>query len=101
MKLFKTLSIVGLMILPSCKLLRGATRFPIDGYTYSYITSEVQEYTHDVRLAKVPSIGAYIAVPEEYSDPEYVYAKQTGKVVYYWIEEVEDKVSNQGWEYFE
>ena len=70
----------------------------VSGYTYSYITSEVQDYTHDCYLAIVPDLDSYIEVPNDCLT-RHISIKQTNKIIYYYIYEVEHKVSNHGWEY--
>ena len=68
----------------------------ITDYDYSYQTSEAQETTHDIKLA-ICKNDTYIAVSEDY-DKVYVNLKYTGKVIYYWVYNNENKVSNNGWE---
>lgn len=68
----------------------------IQGYDYSYQTSEVQENTHDVRLA-ICKNETYIEVSENYNKT-YVALKYTGKLIYYRVYNNDKKVSNKGWE---
>ena len=68
----------------------------IKDYDYAYQTSEVQENTHDIRLA-VCDGDVYIEIKESYKKG-YVNLKHTGKVIYYRVYKVDEKVSNKGWE---
>lgn len=65
-------------------------------YTYSYLTSQVQETTKDCKLAVI-SEDRYIEVDDNYTG-EYVNVKYTGNVIYYYVYDTEQKVSNKGYE---
>lgn len=69
----------------------------IRDYDYAYQTSQVQEITHDIRLA-ICDNETYIAIDRNYNK-SYVPLKYTGNYIYYWVYKVSDqKVSNKGWE---
>lgn len=75
-------------------------KFTILTYCYSYQTSEVQDYTHDCRLAKfrdIKSIECYVEVPQDYNE-DTVEVSYTGKKIFYRVYYVDVKVSNNGWE---
>ena len=83
-----------------CGLLTGCgkptTTLNVNNYTIAYITSEVQEYTHDLRMVHCEN-DIYIEVPYDYSK-NTVNVKYTGKLIEYWVEDSEIKVSNKGYE---
>ena len=88
-------------ILPIVAMLAGCsspyTEYRVVSYETAVITSEVQDYTHDLRIANLGN-DIYVEVPQDY-DSEYLAAEYTGEVVYYWLEGYSEKVSNRGWEY--
>lgn len=83
-----------------CGLLTGCgkttTTLNVNNYTTAYITSEVQEYTHDLRMVHCEN-DIYIEVPYDYSK-NTVNVKYTGRFIEYWVEDSEIKVSNKGYE---
>ena len=84
-----------------CGLLTGCgkpttTTLNVNNYTIAYITSEVQEYTHDLRMVHCED-DIYIEVPYDYSK-NTVNVKYTGKFIEYWVEDSDIKVSNKGYE---
>jgi len=70
-------------------------RAKVIGYHMAYQTSEVQEYTHDVKVAEL-SQNRFIEVPNDYKETT-ITIRQTGKITYFYIYDVEDKVSDKGW----
>lgn len=84
-----------------CVLITGCSNntehFGVTNYTYSYITSEVQEVTHDVYLAHCEN-NLYIEVPLDYKK-DTVPVKYTGKIITYHVYDSDEKVSNGGYEY--
>lgn len=91
-----------LPLLVACKPKEVITewRATIEGYTYSYQTSEVQEVTHDCYLAIVSSSfedETFIEIPVNYSKT-YVDLVKTNKMIYYWVYDRDYIVSNRGWE---
>ena len=94
MKIIKLL-FLALPLLSSCN---PATTHKVLSYHIAYQTSEVQEYTHDLNLAKI-SDTVYIEVPQNYHK-KTVQIIYNGNIVYYWIEPY-TKVSNQGWVYYD
>lgn len=69
--------------------------YKVIAYDYAYQTSEVQEYTHDIRVAKIDS-GVYVEVPDDYKG-YYIQVKPSEKITYYYVYGEEQKVSNGGW----
>lgn len=75
-------------------------KFTVLNYCYSYQTSEIQDYTHDCRLAKFKDLDkkeCYVEVSPNYNKSE-IEVEYTGKVIYYRIYYYDYKVSNNGWE---
>ena len=83
-----------------CGLLTGCgettTTLNVNNYTIAYITSEVQEYTHDLRMGHCED-DIYIEVPYDYSK-NTVKVRYTGRLIEYWVEDSDIKVSNKGYE---
>ena len=97
MKMIKTI----LKILLLCCSLAGCgktttTTLNVNNYTIAYITSEVQEYTHDLKIGHCED-DIYIEVPYDYSK-HTVNVKYTGRFIEYWVEDSDIKVSNKGYE---
>lgn len=84
-----------LLILTGCANNNG-WHAVIQDRVYAYQTSEVQEYTHDIYLA-VCKNNVYIEISKNYKK-SYLPLKKTGKMIYYRIYGIEDKVSNKGYE---
>lgn len=95
MKKLLTIVALSMCALTGCSKDNGKL-LDVDGYTTAYITSEVQEYTHDLRMAHCEN-DIYIEVPYGYSKDK-VNVEYTGKFVYYWVEDSDVKVSNKGFE---
>lgn len=64
-------------------------------YAYSYMTSEVQDYTHDVYLACCEG-DIYVEVPEWYKE-KTVRLAESDKTIWYYVYGIDGKVSNKGW----
>ena len=76
--------------------------FSVIGYVYSYQTSEVQEYTHDCRLATFKDYEdnmSYVEVDANY-DETFVDVVKSDKKIYYRVYDIEKKVSDNGWKWF-
>lgn len=84
------------LMLPLLLLTACDKKIKIEGFTYAYQTSEVQDVTHDVYLAHCEN-DIYIEVDEDYSKGS-VAVKKTGNIIYYRVYGRDDKVSNKGWE---
>lgn len=86
------------LLLVSCKN-TDVKKFKVDSYCYSYQTSEIQEYTHDCRLAEFTdneNQTCYVEVETDYNESN-IKVKKTDKIVYYRVYDIEYKVSNNGW----
>jgi len=96
------------LLLSGCKSKNSSTTeqskmFSVAAYVYSYQTSEVQEYTHDCRLAQFidnEEQWCYVEVESEYNET-YVCVKKTDKIIYYRIYSCGEKVSNNRWQFYE
>lgn len=66
----------------------------VQEYVMAYQTSEVQEYTHDVRLAHINDF--YVEVDEK-CNYKHIAIKKTDNIIYYHVYGIEEKVSNKGW----
>lgn len=86
------------LLLVGCK--KPQNKFTVLTYCYSYQTSEVQDYTHDCRLAVfVDNEGKTCYVEVDYSYYEdTIKVKKTEKNITYRVYSFEEKVSNNGWE---
>ena len=85
------------IILCGCNNLIKTETFLVKNYTYSFITSEVQEVTHDVYLAHCDN-GYYIEVPENTKKVKIDVIKKD-KVIYYHVNDTDEKVNNGGYYY--
>lgn len=81
-----------LIVLVSC---HRTIETKVINYDIAYTTSEVQETTHDLKVANCGN-GIYVEVPTEFSK-DTIKLKHTGKIIYYHISTGE-KVSNKGYE---
>lgn len=66
----------------------------VQEYVFAYQTSEVQEETHDVRLAHINDF--YVEVPNN-CNYKHISIKKTDQITYYYVYGIEEKVSNKGW----
>ena len=93
------------LLLCSCKSKNSATpeqskMFSVASYVYSYQTSEVQDYTHDCRLAVFTdneNKTCYVEVAYTYNE-ETINVKKSEKLIYYRVYDIKEKVSNNYWE---
>jgi len=86
------------LLLVGCKN-TDIKKFKVDSYCYSYQTSEIQEYTHDCKLAEFTdnkNQTCYVEVETDYNESN-IKVKKTDKIVYYRVYDIEYKVSNNGW----
>lgn len=86
------------LLLCGCK--KDYKTFDVISYAYSYQTSEVQEYTHDCKLAQFRDDEnkiCYIEVAYSYNK-ETINVKKDEKLIYYRVYDIEEKVSNNSWE---
>ena len=86
-----SLAVISLMLVSCHKV----TECKVINYDIAHITSEVQETTHDLKVANCGD-GIYVEVPNDFTS-ENVKIKYTGKMIYYRISTGE-KVSNKGYE---
>ena len=87
------------LLLISCKN-TNVKKFKVDSYCYSYQTSEIQEYTHDCRLAIFNDTikqKCFVEVPYDYYE-KYINVKYTGKKIWYRVYDINEKCYNNGWE---
>ena len=96
----KLLLLLPLLLVGCKKEIPAENKFTVVTYCYSYQTSEVQDYTHDCRLAKFRDYDykdCYVEVPPNYNQ-DTIKVGFTGKVIFYRIYNYDYKVSNNGWE---
>ena len=91
-----------LLLLPLllCSCNKDYKTFDIISYAYSYQTSEVQDYTHDCRLAVFTdneNKTCYVEVAYTYNE-ETINVKKGEKLIYYRVYDIKEKVSNNYWE---
>lgn len=68
----------------------------VDSYAVAYITSETQEYTHDCYLAKCGEIYVEVVWGLKWDS---ITIEKTSHVVYWHVYGVDEKVSNEGWQW--
>ena len=96
-KLSLLLSIFVIFLFISCS---KYTKFDVKYLTTAYITSEVQEKTHDMTLAYCDN-DIYVEVPD-YFNSNTVNLVYTNRIIWYTIRLSDGfsiKVSNKGYEY--
>jgi uncharacterized protein YcfL len=88
-----SLLLLGLLfMMASCS---NRSKVKVVNYDVAVITSEVQEHTHNLKLAHLDN-DIYVEVPNDY-DKDTISIEYTGKVIYYHTVNG-DKVSNKGYE---
>lgn len=88
-----SLLLLGLLfMMVSCN---KTSKVKVVNYDIAVITSEVQEYTHNLKLAHLDN-DIYVEVPNDYNE-ETINIEYTGKVIYYHTVNG-NKVSNKGYE---
>ena len=96
------------LLLCSCKsknsiTLEQSKMFSVASYVYSYQTSEIQEYTHDCKLAQFrddEKQWCYVEVPNDRHEYSWVQVKKTNKLIWYRVYDTKEKVSNNYWEFY-
>jgi hypothetical protein len=98
-KITITAGVLGLIILWAIIMIvypsTAIHKHKVLNYDVAYITSDVQEYTHDLKIAHLEN-NIYIQVPDDY-DEEYVDIVQTGHETFFYIMSSKEKVSDKGY----
>ena len=88
-------TIMAFLVLASCSTI-ARKEVEVESYAVAYQTSEVQEYTHDCYLAKCGDI--YVEVNWGLN-LESITIEKTDHVVYWHVHGIDEKVSNEGWQW--